>query len=281
MQALISGTNEPNVYQLSNFRDSSPLENLALGEIQISVSSAFAPYTDVDAQSAHPQMDQYTNFADNIINFDTENFDFSCLAPYPGSMLLDHQSSDMVTPENRAMNTERLSASLDNLLFLNQQAQLQNATNSASSINGLDLDTMVPLSFPLPTPPPTVSSLANTPPKPSYSTIQSPNYGTQHNYTQIYPTGGSNVMLATPHPSPPRPGPPHHRYTMPLPPTSTSSSTPYVPPSGAANASRRRAAATWQSSFAVTLDRTDEDVPPPVEPRGRQTPAWTVPAGAN
>lgn len=153
--------NDPNIWELPAFNNWDLLQDMPPGEIEVSTINPFAQYANATTQNAYAQADQCREFTgrlftldaedfNSLLNFDAEDVEFSGIAPHPtGPMLSDHPSCDTLT-------AELISISIDKNLPLNPQAQLQNATLSASSIDDMNLDTIAyaPLPFPMPTPQP-------------------------------------------------------------------------------------------------------------------------------
>ncbi|TDL26051.1 hypothetical protein BD410DRAFT_563645 [Rickenella mellea] len=240
MQAMLSGTLDPNIYQL-DLSQNSLFQGPPPGEIEISMPNVFAQY-----QDSQSQPNEYEDFSNLLVGFNPEEFSFGV------------NESDSSGKSTFANTSDILSMSIDKLFLLQQQSHTRNTSTSSTNVPAFNP------ALTLPSPPTTASaSSTDTPPYGSASLIAPGN--PTHDFVD-----NPNSMLHTPQPSPPRYEPPQQTHAM----QST-----YVPPSGASNASMRRAAASWKSSFPAALAAIDDDEPPQHDTTRR--PSWGVPAGAS
>lgn len=257
VQALIEGTQVPNVFEISTLdstgqaNPSNLLQDPAPGEIEVSMTNAFAQYINTDAmkpdiEEGQDTQNPFETFAPGFyagLNFPTLDFMSESDGKYPGMASSSYPvlSNPMgpISPSELSSgsaidNANLLSSSVENLLALQQQA------SSNSFVDVLNLDSMVPANNGMYPP----MQTQQTPPKPMGGIMAS----IASSYAQSQAAANSNDHMHRQDFQ--RPAPPAHSHSMPA---------PYVPPTGAIHSTKRRAAANWtKMSVPVNLSKAAE-----------------------
>lgn len=267
-QVTAFGTNVANVFSLNI--DTASFDNFPPGgEIEVSTANPFASLQDQDTPAHAEQIsgedyEALQRFLASIgVNpgFDEDPGDFSSLT----SGILAPASKNLFNADNVVDPHKLLDQQLAQLSAVVQQSEglqyPQTVEGGAASFDALNLDSYAPPAFSLNelSPPETDTSSTISP-------VSYGSYGEAVHPTNLNASGsGTNKgeVASTPQASPPmgaglqapsqQQQDQAQRQTRPAP-THSHSAPAYVPPKGAANATRRRAAASWKPPASVLGD---------------------------